>query len=173
MKKVYLIHKNREAASALGELIKRLRSFGYTFEEITTEEQISSIQKPEAKMALVAVDADDKELSCSHLVSQFKTRFSHVEVVAAFKGKLEFDQQLLMDADVDAVYQYPFDDELLINHFFEKDPVALSNNQLSFEHLARVNVVELKAGDRLPFALFVFLPANKKIIPYKSWLFSS
>ncbi|MEC9282569.1 MAG: HD domain-containing phosphohydrolase [Bdellovibrionota bacterium] len=146
--------------------MKRLRGFGYIFERIRSVEEVNAIEKLNAKIVMAGVDVEKIEHPTMEVVSEFKRRFPEADCIAVYAGKLKYDQQVFYKAEVSAVYQYPFEDELLINHFFENDPTNLANHQLSYDILARVSVMELKAGDRLPFALYVYLPANQKIIPY-------
>jgi HD-GYP domain-containing protein (c-di-GMP phosphodiesterase class II) len=166
LKKIYFLVNSEAPAGPIGDLLKRLRGFGYTFVSIGSLEEISAINQPEAKLAIVNVEAQKNDPNLATISSSFKERFPQVQQMAVFSGVLEYDQAELLKSDVDVVYQYPFDDELILNHCFEVDPVDLDNSQLSYEALARVNVMELKAGDKLPFALYVYLPANGKIIPY-------
>lgn len=146
--------------------MKRLRGFGYIFERIRSVEEVNGIEKLNAKIVMAGVDVEKLEHPTMAVVSAFKKKFPESECIAVYAGKLKYDQQVFYKADVSAVYQYPFEDELLINHFFESDPTDLANHQLSYDILSRVSVMELQAGDRLPFPLYVYLPANEKIIPY-------
>ncbi|MAF92938.1 MAG: hypothetical protein CL674_16850 [Bdellovibrionaceae bacterium] len=166
MKRVYLICSEEDCPPGLSSFMKRLRGFGYIFERIRSVEEVNAIEKMNAKIVMAGVDVEKIEHPTMEVVSAFKRRFPESDCIAVYAGKLKYDQQIFYKAEVSAVYQYPFEDELLINYFFESDPTDLANHQLSYDILARVSVMELKAGDRLPFALYVHLPANQKIIPY-------
>ncbi|MFK8139166.1 MAG: HD-GYP domain-containing protein [Bdellovibrionales bacterium] len=152
---------------AVSDLLKRLKSFGYVCMPIEKNNDITfgnGVAK--TKLAILKISSDSSNDQNLELIQKLKKYHPDIKILAVFSRKIESDQAVFLDSGVDYIYQYPFEDELLINTVFEICPIDLGDRNLSIDILARVNITDIKAGDQLPFSLYVFLPANEKIIPY-------
>lgn len=166
MKKVLLLTKKDQNTSALSKLVKRLRSLGYTFETISSDTEIDSKSLQSFNVCIVAIHSEVCDEEFLNIALKLKKQHAQMSVVGIFFGKLQFDSKMLYKYGFDVLFQHPLEEELLVNLLIEKEPVDLENHLLDFNVMNRVSVMEITAEESMPFSLYLYLPANEKIIPY-------
>lgn len=117
----------------------------------------------------VAVLAIGRETDIAKLEPELtKLRNAHPdqEWIAIFSGRLKVKLHHLHAMGFGSIFQIPLDEELFTNRIFELVPLMISQKELKFDHLLRVNLPLLREVDLAPFDVFIFLPSNRKIMLY-------
>lgn len=155
-------------STELDKFYDRLSTFGYKIHSIDSIDNIKNENWENTKPNIVFINApteDNVEELCN-ASKKFKELLPNSMLICVMAINSEVHYSSLEEIQFDLVYQFPLEEELLINAIFENSPIDLENHQLSLDIMARVNVFDLKEGEQVPFDLYVCLPANKKVILY-------
>lgn len=146
--------------SELKSVIAKIKHWGY---------QLQSIENAaREQVALLPINPQLPIEFYEGLIKDLRKKNNSCQLIAFFCGTLKVKTPQLFALGVHHLYRLPFDEDLLINKILELHPVQISNENLNWEHLAAVSVLDLSQKEKLMYDLFLFLPANKKIIHYKS-----
>ena len=103
---------------------------------------------------------------CQARIAEVKSKKPDLKIVAVFSGKSKFKAFQFKEIGCEFVFQIPIEEDLFINRVCEWVPLDFAEEGLSFDHLLRVNMLSLKGKTEAPFDLYLYLPANKKVVRY-------
>lgn len=128
-----------------------------------------SIDPSDAKTSNIAVLPISKKIDladCGERVKEVKAINPRIMVVAVFSGKSKYKAFQFKEIGCDFIFQIPIEEELFLNRVCEWVPLDYAEEGLNFEHLMRVNLLSIKDQKTAPFDLYLYLPANKKVVRY-------
>jgi HD-GYP domain-containing protein (c-di-GMP phosphodiesterase class II) len=148
-------------------LISRLEEFGYRFIDCFTPEMIEAADIPVTPpIALAPLSSPIDAEAFAKTVEALRLRFKDIYVIGGTTNRQRQQTDGLFRAGVQEVYQSPFEDEFLINKFFEFAPIYFEPKELTLDQLMRVNILDIERVEKLDFEVFVFLPLNQRAILY-------
>ncbi len=152
---------------AMEPLAARLREFDYNVLDFRSQEYKDlAIRAPLLALAPLSLRLNLKLLAES--IASFKAQHPNFSVciLATYSGRLSHSLAELYAAGISGTYQYPLEEELLINKIFEIAPSECVGKELSLDQLMRIQLVEIEKSKSLPFSVYVYLPMNQKAILY-------
>lgn len=152
---------------AMKLLISRLETFGYRFIDCFTPEMIEFADVPVTpSIALAPLGSSADPESLTGAVEALRLRFRDLYILGCTTSRQRQQTDGLFRVGVQEVYHSPFEDEFLINKFFEFAPIYFEPRELTLDQLLRVNILDVERVNKLDFEVFVFLPLNQRAILY-------
>lgn len=151
----------------LSLLEERLQDLGYAFFDASSLEGIAAASFAVApELGLVPLTNQSSLVEVAQRISALREKYPEMQMIGVYSGKLSFKIPECYRAGVNALFQSPFEEELLINKLFELWPVDVGTKDLTLDQLMRVNIVDMENTEKLEFDVFVYLPMNRKAILY-------
>lgn len=153
---------------SLQSLSERLDFFNYRIEDMKLDETGANGSQSAPDLVLVPFTNRVQLLELSKKIKAFQKSFPNcrTQIFGLYSGALPFKVNDLYMIGFHGTFQFPLEEELLINKIFELMPVYKLASELSADDLVRVHIIEIEGIKVLPFDLFVFLPMNNKAILY-------
>jgi HD-GYP domain-containing protein (c-di-GMP phosphodiesterase class II) len=151
----------------LALLQERVRDLGYLDFEVLSREHAFEVEFPlDPLVALVPLSSRTDLDKLGKTVGAFRARFPETQLLAFVSERVKFRSADILNLGIEALYRFPFEEEVFINKLFELAPIEASIRDLTFEKLMRVNVMEIENAKQLPFNVYLYLPMNRRAILY-------
>ena len=163
-----LVPMLRVPPASLDALIDRLKSLQYNIKSLADcQFQKDSGLNPPA-VAFVPLGARTTVDQIKEAIGSYKelVKAAPTKYIAAYSGRIPLGVNELHVAGLDGIFQSPFEDELLINKFYELAPVTTGSRGLTIDQLLPVHLGEIEKMAEAPCDLFIYLPMNMKAILY-------
>jgi HD-GYP domain-containing protein (c-di-GMP phosphodiesterase class II) len=150
-----------EFPPTLMPLKERIESFGYSF--FHQESADSGLSSP---LAIVPLSMQTSLDNLTERIQSFRIKDPVTPLVGINLGRMRFKKNEAYAAGIQFLYSLPFEEEILVNKIFELCPPPVADDQLTFQQLMPVRVIEIGSATELPFSLYLYLPYNQKILLY-------
>lgn len=158
----------RSVPPTLDVLVDSLRSLGYDVQPLRDCSFEKDGRSCPPTLALIPLSSRMRFEDVKQAIATFKDRAKAApsKVIAAYSGRIPITINELHAVGVDAIFQSPFEDQLLINKLYELAPIATNPKQLTLDQLLPIPVGDIEKMTTVPCDLFLYLPMNMKAILY-------
>lgn len=158
----------RTLSVVFNSLKSRLNFFDYELMEIDSPEFAALGLNTPPLVVLLPMSGRVQLSELSKAIKAFHKLYpgNNTRVLAVYSGPIPFRINELYAIGVNGMYQFPLEDELLINKIFEIIPVFKDAKELGLDELVRIHIIEIESMKSVKFDIFVFLPMNNKAILY-------
>lgn len=157
-----------EPVDSIRRLLERIEQMGYSLTYVKSMSELEeALESLKFKILLFNVNGCGDEES-TNLLKEARQSHPDIKVVGIYNAPVEVTNKEIKDSGIDVAYSAGFEDEFLINTLFEVSPIELIKENLNLSLLTRINISEISGEGTLPFDVYVCLPANKKIILYRT-----
>ena len=146
----------------------RFSNLNFTLRSITGLNELLSLEKDFLpNVCLVEANKGDKPEMVLELVSLVRSLSSDIQCFVIHRQVDDLPATNLYQLGVKGIFNYPFEEELLINALFSSVDVEIDSGFLSLDVMMKINVPEVKAAKTLPFDVYLFFAKNEKFILYR------
>lgn len=157
-----------EPIQSIDRLLKRVESIGYELIYVKSLEELeSALSADNFNIALFNVNGCHQSDSKDMLLT-LKQKQPQCQVIGVYNPPVEVTNKEIKEAGVSIAYSAGYEDEFIINSLFEFSPIEIEKEKLDLSLLSRINISELSKESTLPFDVYVCLPANRKILLYRT-----
>lgn len=148
-----------KSPATLNYLFQKLQEFNYN---IVSSEQIANTHH----LGIFPISNDTNLDDYYEFLNKTRKNFPNLCLIAVYAGRLKYKVNQVYNFGFRYLYQIPLEEDLCLNKIFEILPTNVDSDHVQFEHLFRVNIFELESQKNVPFDMFLYLPSNRKIVPY-------
>ncbi len=116
------------------------------------------------EIAIVDLSTDFNIDTLVNLKKNVKNKMPRLSVLGLFAGKMKFSWHQAYQLGLEGVFQFPLEEDLFLNRIFELCPQELDIKRVGIDALVKVNMTAIDRDEALPFDVFVYLPANQRVV---------
>ncbi|MCC6278285.1 MAG: HD domain-containing protein [Oligoflexia bacterium] len=144
----------------------KFKPLGYEFTRLTTYEGLLKFQAKSLPKFLILAAKDQKSETLKLLELGAAKVSSNILIIFG-PGITEYDVPSLELKSAKLTFaHWMFDDEFITSFVLENDPILIPPEQLAPQHTFPVRLTDVKPETKFPFDVFLYLPANQKLLLY-------
>lgn len=161
-KKIILLNR---VSSVLEPLIIRITEWGYDTQSVLDSTAVkSTVASALKEVAILDLSPEIDLDTLSAHIKNLKTRVPHLSVLGIFTGKMKFSWHQAYQLGLEGIFQFPLEEDNFLNRVFELCPQTLDVKKVGVDALVKVNITSIDRNEALPFDVFVYLPANQRVV---------
>ena len=158
--RVTVIYDLKDPAEKLGTLLSRISGLGTDLEVETMTWDLEKLTEPIASNPnLVILFQFDEKSNLNELAQVIRMNHADCAILAATEVRATYDKKQFVKNGASDVFLLPLETETLMDQI--RNTLGSLGSIASYK---RVQLVDVAAGDNLPFDTMLYLPANKRYV---------
>ncbi len=162
---ILLISPNQSMQFLVNENFSKL---GFGIHHIQGLNELLTLDKSLQFSVCMIEDVEDKsEEYLKDILVLLKKEMPALKVFILHRNGLSQNAVDLFKMDVEGIYCYPYEQELLLNSLFEFVNIDLTSSNLCMDMMTKVSILEINSRENLPFDVYLYFPMNDRFLLYR------
>lgn len=162
---ILLVSSNQSTSFLIKELALKC---GYSIRIITGLKHLLLLEA-DYRPSIVIIESSEnlQDQQLIEMMSVLDRQLPNTHALIIYNHNISLNASELFRAGAKGIYQFPYEEQLLIDSIFENAPIDIPTSSLAPEVMTEVRILELRVAENLPFDVFIYLPQNCKFLLYR------